>query len=578
MDVELPAGVSGWGDPARRPGLSRAARRFLAAELGPLPSAPPAGPPRSLRVAGSRLPDPVRRALSAAVREEYVRVDPAERARHSAGKGYLDLVRLRSGEVAHLPDAVVFPGSAAEVAEVLRACAEGGVAVVPFGGGTSVVGGVTPLAGAFSSVISLDLARLDGLLEVDEESLLVRVQPGLTGPAAEARLRERGLTLGHFPQSFEFATLGGFAATRSAGQASTGYGRFDEMVVGLEMVTPAGTLRLGRGAASAAGPNLLGLLVGSEGVFGVVTELTLRVHRYPQVKRYEGLVFRSWEDGVAAVRELAQRGLAPTVTRLSDPDETRVSFAQSGGGGTSALLAYLRLRGAFAPSVAAGAASVGVVERGVSRSRSGRCLAIFGWEGSPWQVRAHRAVALKLVGAHGAIRLGRAVGTRWEHGRFAAPYLRDDLLDAGLLVETLETSAVWSRLAALHTTVRSALREALASGGTPPLILCHVSHVYPHGASLYFTVLAQQSDRAVAQWEGAKSAASRVIVASGATITHHHGVGLDHRDYLTEEIGDLGVAVLRSVKEVLDPVGIQNPGKLIPPGGGAGGGPGGGAA
>ena len=518
---------AGWGDPARRTGLPPHATTWLHREIGAgRPSTPVAL--TDVQLPGSTLDVS---GLAAVVGAEHVRTDDELRVRRAAGRSYLDLLRLRSGDLPAAPDAVVLPGSAAEVAAVLRWCSDNGVAVVPFGGGTSVVGGVAPLRGSFPAVVSLDLSRLDALLDVDEEALTATFQPGLRGPAAEALLNARGLTLGHFPQSYEYATIGGYAATRSSGQASTGYGRFDEMVLSVVAQTPAGELRLGRGASSAAGPDLKALLVGSEGVFGVITEVTLRVRRLPEVKRYEGFFFRTWADGVAAMRAMEQAGVAPDVARLSDPDETRVQLALSG---TSR------------------------VQRAYLRARRATCFAVFGWEGTAESVALRRKASLSVV--RRTIGVGTSAGDKWEHGRYDGPYLRDDLLDAGVLVETLETSARWSSLLPTHEAVRKALSEALPGA----VVMCHVSHLYRQGASLYFTVLSRQADDPVAQWQQAKSAACDALVASGATITHHHAVGTDHRAWMTDEVGALGVEVLRSVKALLDPAGILNPGKLIP--------------
>ncbi len=529
---------TGWGDPARRTGLPAHAVAWLGREVGPGRPSRPA----PVTLSPSRLPADVRLALDAAVGAEHVRTDDDTRLVHAAGKSYLDLLRVRRGGALDAPDAVVLPGSPAEVAAVLQVCAAAAVAVVPFGGGTSVVGGVAPMRGRFAAVVTLDLRRLDRLLSVDQESLTAVFEPGVRGPAAEAMLAAHGLTLGHFPQSYEHASIGGYAATRSAGQASAGYGRFDDLVVSAVVQTPAGELRLGRGAATAAGPDLLGLALGSEGSFGVISEVGLKVRRAPEVQRFEGAFFHTWAEGTAALRELEQTGQAPDVCRLSDPDETRVQLALAGSGGVKGRLgkAFLAARG----------------------YRHG-CLAILGWDGSSDEVAARRKRALSVVRRHGGQAVGSSVGEKWAHGRFQGPYLRDDLLDAGVLVETLETSATWSQLHATWQAVRTALTESLR--GTPPVVMCHVSHVYPHGASLYFTVLARQSDTdPVGQWERAKQAACEAIVATGATITHHHAVGTDHRAFLTAEVGPLGVEVLRAVKGVLDPAGVLNPGKLIP--------------
>jgi alkyldihydroxyacetonephosphate synthase len=451
-----------------------------------------------------------------------VALDDATRAIHAAGRSYQDLVSLRGGTFA-APDAVLLPASAAEVAALLTACAAREIAVVPFGGGTSVVGGVAPVAGPFRAVVALDLRKLDKLVSVSEDDLTAVLEPGLRGPAAEALLNARGFTLGHFPQSYEHASIGGYAATRSAGQASTGNGRFDANVLGLTLQTPAGELVLGRGAATAAGPGLLQLVVGSEGAFGVITSVTMRIKPLPAVKRYDAYLVRSWADGIAQLRALEQSGVVPTVARLSDLEETRVSLQLS------------------AP-------------KAVQRLARDRCLLILGWEGSATSVRSRRR-ACSIKG----IRLPKA-GDSWEHGRYGGPYLRDDLMDNGFLVETLETSAPWSHLLTVHAEVRASLEQALGKA----VVMCHVSHLYPQGASLYFTVFAAAGEEPVSQWQVAKEAACDALVRTGATITHHHAVGADHRRWMTEEVGPLGVDVLRAVKDRLDPTGILNPGKLIP--------------
>jgi len=529
---------AGWGDPALRTGLPEHARRWLEQQLPPGAPGRPV-PLAAVEVAPPALAPAARAALVDLLGAAHVRDDHDSRALHAAGKGYLDLLRVRAGAV-DAPDAVLLPGSGEEVAALLRLCAERDLAVVPFGGGTSVVGGVAALRGRACAVVSLDLRRLNRLIRADEQALTVVLEPGLRGPAAEGLLNERGLTLGHYPQSYEYATIGGYAATRSAGQASTGYGRFDELVVSAVVQTPAGEMRLGRGTPSAAGPNLLALMLGSEGAFGVFTELELRVRRRPAVQRFEGFFFRTWADGCAALRTLEQSGQAPDVARLSDPDETRVQLALAGSGGVKGRLgrAALALRG-YRPG----------------------CLAILGWDGTSRSVGLRRAAAVRVLRRHGAFGVGTSVGERWAHGRFGAPYLRDDLMDAGVLVETLETSARWSAL----TTTREAVRTAVHGSLPRAIVMCHVSHLYPQGASLYFTVLAGRSDTDPAgQWQRAKDAASVALLASGATITHHHGVGTQHRPYMAEEIGDLGVEVLRAVKAVLDPTGVLNPGKLVP--------------
>ena len=533
--------TEGWGDPARRTGLPAHARSWLSKRIGLPDTDDPGTPAASVALPPSAVPDLAWTALAEAVGADQLDDSPEARLRHAGGKSYLDLIRHRRGVVS-VPDVVVTPASHPEVLAVLEACSRYHLAVVPFGGGTSVVGGVAPHAGPNRAVVSVDLRRMDSLSQVDTESLTVWAEPGLRGPELERLLAPHGLTLGHHPQSWEHATLGGYAATRSAGQTSTGYGRFDDLVLAVRLATPAGTLQVGRGPASAAGPDLRGLLLGSEGTLGVITGLRLRVRRKPGVVVDEGWSFRTFADGVKVLRRLAQAGLAPDVTRLSDPEETRANLALAPGAKTKLLRGLLSVRG-----------------------HGGGCLLVTGWEGSGSTVSDRRRAATAVLRAGGGVRLGTAVGDAWRRGRYAGPYLRDDLLDAGALVETLETATSWSDLPGLHEAVRGALRQALSTGGTHPLVLAHVSHVYPTGASLYFTVLAARDDaRAEEQWLAAKHMATDVIVASGATLTHHHAVGIDHRDWMNDEIGPLGVEVVRAVKGVLDPAGILNPGKLLP--------------
>ncbi len=527
---------NGWGDPARRPGLTGPVRAFLDQRFHGMlvPPRPPVAL-EEIALAPSALSPQLRERLAAIA---SVSDDAEARVAHARGKSYRDLVRIRSGDASGAPDAVISVTRPAQVEQVLQLCTEERIAVVPFGGGTSVVGGVEPLRGGFEALIALDLSGLDRLINLDIVSHTATLQPGLRGPQAEALLAARGYTLGHFPQSYELATIGGYAATRSAGQASTGYGRSDELVVGLTVATPAGTLRLGRAPRSAAGPDLRQLMLGSEGTFGVITDVTMAVVPVPAFKRYEAWFFPSFAAGVDALRRLEQHKLAPEVSRLSDEDETMANLALSGhGGGLSG--AYLK-------------------------ARRLKAMAIFGWEGEKELVSARRKLGLQLVRAAGGVGVGKSAGQAWESGRFSAPYLRDDLLDAGVLVETLETAASWASLRSVRVAVREAVTKSLgASSGV--LVGCHVSHLYPAGASLYFTVLAPASLRdPLGQWDAAKRAATEVIVAHGATITHHHAVGTDHAPWLAAEIGELGVDVLRAVKQRLDPAGILNPGKLLP--------------
>jgi alkyldihydroxyacetonephosphate synthase len=540
-------GPTGPGAPPEQDGdlsstVPKAARRYLSKELGWTPRPTPPVAVADIAVAPSRLPEEARARFVELLGEENVRTDRESRLRRAGGKSYLDLLRRREGDASDAPDAVVLPGTTEETATLLTACSELGVVVVPFGGGTSVVGGLAGIDPDDRPSVAVDLCRMSSVQSLDVPSSMVTVGPGMRGPALEEELARDGLTLGHLPQSWEFATLGGYAATRSAGQNSTGVGRFDELVTGLTLATPSGVLEVGHPPATAAGPDLLGLALGSEGTLGVITELTLRVRPKPASCSYEGWSFRTWPAGLAALQQLARHDLLPDIVRLSDQDETKANLLMAAGTGAKALRGSLKTRG-----------------------HGEGCLLVLGWEGLPTLVRARRKAAASVLRDGGAIRLGRRVGESWKSHRFAAPYLRDKLMDAGLLVETLETAATWSKLPTVYDAVRRALRESLTRDGRRPLIMSHVSHGYPTGASLYVTVLADRDDDLpIQQWLTAKRAATDALLAAGGTLTHHHAVGADHRPWMEREVGPLGVEVLRAVKERLDPTGICNPGVLLP--------------
>lgn len=540
-----------WSDDGRAlpPGARAIARLLLHGKPHPVPRRAPAPLPAA-RLAADDL------AALRAITE----VDTSDEARraHLGGKSTIDLLRRRLSIDDPAADAIVLPATHAEVDAVLHACDARGIVVVPFGGGTSVVGGVDPVDGierhsgdgdhsgegrhsgdgdgrsasssASRPVITLDLARTAALLALDETSLLATFGAGTTGPQAEQLLGERGYTLGHFPQSFAFATLGGFAATRSSGQASRGYGRFDDLVQRLRIATPTGALDLGRAPASAAGPDLRELFLGSEGTLGVITEVTVAIRPTPAATAYGSWTFPAFADGADALRELTQQGIRPTVIRLSDTTETRVNAVLGGH--------VTRLRGSLAIATCEGASAQ------EAASTLARTDAVFR--------------------AHGAKARGEEPARAWERGRFASPALRDTLLDIGVLAETLETATTWANLNALTGAVTTGLTDALTAEGTAPVIMCHISHVYPSGASLYVTVVAALTDDPIGQWTRAKDAASRAIVDAGGTITHHHAVGRDHRPYLDAEIGEPGVRIVQAVKTAIDPHGIMNPGVLIP--------------
>jgi alkyldihydroxyacetonephosphate synthase len=529
-----------WGDPSVEPSLDEKALGVLRERIGELEPWPLASELGDFELPST---EPLPQVLVEAVGEKNVFTADEDRLRHATGRSYADLARLRNGALENAPDAVLMPRSATALHRVLEVCAAEGVAVVPFGGGTSVVGGVEPLRGKHPRLVSLDLGALRDVV-VDERSLTARLGAGLRGPEAEEALSRFGLTLGHFPQSFEYATIGGFAATRSAGQASSGYGRFDSLVSSVRLLTPGGDLSTLETPHTAAGPALRDLVIGSEGILGVIPEVTVRVRPAPVVRRYEAWMAESFEAGSDIVRSLAQGPGLPEIIRVSDEEETEGTLALSGPRGASGKLfqGYLG-----------------------ARRRRGGALMIVGFEGDEGSVARRRALTVRALRSGGAAYLGQAAGRAWEHGRYQGPYLRDTLMEMGAMVETLETSHTWSRFGELHEAVGGAIRQALAEQGTPGLVFCHLSHAYRDGASLYFTFISRARRGAeLEQWAAVKQAACEAIVAHGGTITHHHAVGRDHAPYMEAEVGQAGLEVLRALKEQLDPAGIMNPGKLLP--------------
>ena len=461
--------------------------------------------------------------------------DDLTRLRCSGGFSFIDLCHRRwPGRELPVVDVVLLPRDHDEVRAVLDRAAAKEWAIVPFGGGTSVVDGVDV---SDRLTVGVGFWEMASVQRLDADSAEVIVQAGITGPELERWLAARGFTWGHLPQSWERATVGGYAATRSSGQASTGYGRSDATVTKLRIATPAADFTLGKAPATAAGPDLRQVFLGSEGAFGIITEVGVRVRPLPEKSVYEGMLFPTFAAGTRAFRQLAQSRATADVMRLSDADESAVNLAGSGLAGfkKAAFDRYTAMRGV-----------------------AGGCLAILGWEGPAEVVKARRSHAHKVFRQFGGVGLGASVGRAWQKSRFEGPYLRDDLLDAGYLVETLETANEWSQLQATYDAVHEALRAALGA----PLIGTHLSHIYPTGASLYFTVIAPLAADPVAQWKAAKRAATDALVASDATITHHHAVGRDHAPWLSAEIGDSGVELLRVIKSHLDPDGLMNPGVL----------------
>ncbi|MNR81980.1 putative FAD-linked oxidoreductase [compost metagenome] len=544
----------GWGDPSKRFPLEQSPRfwPFLEAQIGPLAEQPTRPVSREeIALPEPRLTPDDRTALQMIVGREGLALDASERLHHAYGKSYRDLVRLRRGEVPHPPDAVLFPRTPDEVQRVLDLASARGWAVIPFGGGTSVVGGVeVPPHLADRLFLSMDLARLNRVLEVDAVSLTARIEAGILGPDLEAALQAQGVTLGHYPQSFEFSTLGGWVATRSAGQQSNKYGKIEDMVAGLKLATPSGPLAVKTLPARATGPDLNQLVVGSEGTFGIITEVTVRVHAIPARRDVRGVLLPSFERGVDLIRTLVQEGLKPAVARLSDTAETdfQMAMRKPPANAIQAMLETLAKK---------------TLMRGPAAASPSRCMLILGYEGSQMDVVASWERAREVIREHEGLNVGSAPGASWLRHRFELPYLRDTMLDHGVMVDTFETSAPWSRLMDLYEGIRKATQDALERDAGRGSVMCHLSHAYHDGASLYFTFAARQTEDALAQWHAVKRAATDAILAGGGALSHHHAVGLDHAPWMPQEVGETGLLALNGIKQALDPNGCMNPGKLM---------------
>jgi len=493
----------------------------------------------------SRLQGETLAALRRAVGEDAVATDTAQRAVYSLGKGYRDAVRIRRGEVPHPTDAVVWPQTEEEVAAVLAEAARRDVAVIPFGGGTSVVGGVEPATDR--PTITLHLQHLARVLNVDPISATATIEAGILGPALETQLNARGFTLGHFPQSFQFSSLGGWIATRSGGQKSTLYGKIEERVQSLRLAFPGGAIATREVPAAAAGPDLNQLIIGSEGILGVITQATMRLAPVPQRTELRGYLFPAFPAGVEAAREMMQRELTPAVLRLSDEQETAINLVFRSA--PHGLAAAIEKAGGWY-----------LTRRGVSLDTAS--LLILGFEGEEAAVRSQWQRAKPILRRWGGVSVGKSPGRAWERGRYEAPYLRDVLLDHAILVDTLETATTWDRYLALHAAVRDAIATAL---GDRSLVMAHLSHSYRHGGSIYFTFLARQEEgQEIQQWERAKNAACQTIIDSGAALSHHHGIGSDHRPWMAAYLGPGGARAMAALKQAFDPQDIMNPGKLTP--------------
>jgi alkyldihydroxyacetonephosphate synthase len=503
---------------------------------------------------GPRIKSGILEELREICGQDNVSTGKFDRVSHSMGKSYRDLLRFRLRRIQRPVDVVVWAREENELVKILRLAEKQKLAVIPFGGGSSVTGGVEPMAEDKKGVISLDLARMNRVLRVDPTSHTAVIQAGALGPEIEEQLNEQGFTLGHFPESFDHSALGGWIATRASGRQSTGYGDIEDMVLALRMVTPRGVVDTRKVPSTAAGPSILQLCMGSEGFLGIITEATMRIRPVPDVLDYRGLIFRNFAAGVSAVREMMQRGMIPTCIRLSDRTETALAQA------------FRSTTGPKWKRKGEGLALKVLATRGYSFDDG--AFMVLGLEGERDDVEDMRVELLRLCRKMGGFHLGTSPGRQWYRSRHDTAYFREQLINWGVMVDTLETATTWDNLLHLYGEVRSAISTTLEEDASTSMVACHLSHAYPEGASLYYTFFAPMAGEGEeeAQWEKAKRAASEAIMEYGGTISHHHGIGYEHAPWMRQEVGDISLKAIEAVKEVMDPADIMNPGKLIPAG------------
>jgi len=548
----------GWGDEeiafthADKPELGPFLEREIDLEVARVASRPVGFD--ELEIPEPTLSAELRAALEAAVGPEHLSTDALDRVVHARGKSLRDLVRHRGGDLGRLPDVVVRPGGEEDLVAIMRAVVDADAVVIPFGGGTNISGSLEAPADEDRTVISVDVARMDRVVEIDEDSRIARIQAGAFGPALEAQLNARGFTVGHFPDSFTHSTLGGWIATRSSGMQSDKYGDVADLTRAVRVVTPAGTLVTRPVPTTSTGPSVREMVLGSEGRLGIISEATVHVHRVPEKRVILGYLFPDWRRALAAMRAIAESDAAPSVTRVSDAPETRFSFATR-----KAPTAVDRLKSKGLQTFLGRKASFGDLDQ--------MCLAFVGYEGGKAHVATQRKLVGKIVSAHGGLGIGSSPGELYDQKKFDTPYIRDYLLDRGALADVSETSAPWATLPVLYDNVVGAARGTFSDLGVRGYVMCHLSHSYHAGACLYFTFAFRPGPvgEGIDQYDRVKGAIQQAFIDSGATLSHHHAVGTEHARWLEEDISAPGVAMLRALFDGMDPGANLNPGKIVGP-------------
>ncbi|MCH2607585.1 MAG: FAD-binding oxidoreductase [Pedosphaera sp.] len=490
-------------------------------------------------------------AIGVGLGEGQVVDDKKSRLVHAAGKSFRDLWLMRHGQVQFAPDCVVYPDTEEDVALVVRAAHEHGVVLVPFGGGSNIAGCLVPSDRGGRMVVSLDMCRMHRVLEVDRYSLTARIQPGVYGQHLEDQLAEHGVTLGHFPDSFLHSTLGGWVATRSAGMQSDIYGKIEDMVISLRMVTPSGTIITRTVPKSSNGIDIKHLCIGSEGILGVITEVVVQVHHKPEKEDWYGWLFPDFKSGLDAIHECHRGDCMPTVTRLNDPKKTALSFA------------FKHPKTGIKDKIAkAFKWYIGNVKK-IDFNQC--CLMVVKYEGTPQAFNRIKNRVTAIYKKHRGVCLGAEPGRSFAKVKFDFPHLRDYVMDRSIMADVSETATTWDNLRTLHESGLADVEQAIKDTGVDAWVGCHLSHSYRTGASLYFTFgCLQREGREIEQYLYVKKAAEDAFMKNGGTLSHHHAVGTEHLPWVEEDLSPTGLKAVKALKAGLDPNDIMNPGKIIP--------------
>jgi alkyldihydroxyacetonephosphate synthase len=490
------------------------------------------------------------KTLVGIVGAEHATTDDMARVIHTYGKSLRDLVRIRGNMILRSPDVVVYPADEAEVQAIVDAAVAADAVIIPFGGGSNIAGSLEPLPQEKRTIVSLDLGRLRKVIDIDADSGLARIQAGAQGPDLEEQLNKQGWTIGHFPDSFTHSTVGGWVATRSSGMQSDKYGDIADIARGMRVVRPGGVLVLRPLPSTSSGPSVREMILGSEGRLGVITEVTVQVHRTPAKRDVYAYFFPNWKAGIAAMQEIAESDATPSITRISDSRETGFSLATS------------KDRRGFDKFLA------GTVLPGLMKSKGWTlediCLSFIGYEGGVAHAKRQKKLVDAIVKKHGGMGVGTGPGILYDQKKFDTPYLRDFLLDRGAAGDVSETAAPWSKLIAVHENAYAAAQGAYDQIGIKGWIMSHLSHSYHSGACLYFTFAFVFDKDPIAEYNLVKNAIQQSFVDTGATISHHHGVGLEHSPWLAQDISEQGVVVMRALLEGADAGANFNPGKVLP--------------